>query len=328
MAKCDKLSLKAVFSRSLKSAQETAKLVEHGTPELYSADAGVGRTYHDLLLREDVQAVIVALPILSQPEYIEAALAAGKHVLAEKPVAPDVAAAKKLLAYYRGLKNQATLAVAENARFYPSFVYAREQARSLGRLTHFSIRVFSHMGPDNRFFHTEWRKTPGYQGGFLLDGGVHHAASSRFFLAGSEDAAEAVIAYSQQAQAHLPPIDTINAVIKTRSGASGSFQHSAGTNLRAFVWDLGYEKGTINVAGEKVTVTTTVQGGEDKETIKEFTRTSGVAEEVDAWAQGIADGKPNPAQSPEEALADLEFMEKIFQSGARDGAPQKYEFQL
>jgi predicted dehydrogenase len=111
--------------------------------------------------------------------------------------------------------------------------------------------------------------------------------------------------------------------VRTRSGASGAFQHSAGTNLKAFEWDIGYEKGTVKAAGETVTVTP----AEGEPVVKEFKRTTGVAEEVLAWAAGIAEGRPNPLQSPEEALADLEFLEKMFRSGEQGGAPQKYEFQ-
>lgn len=99
------LALKAVYSRSLKSAQ-----VLKANVDLYSDDAGAGKTYHDLLLREDIQAVIIALPILSQPEYIEAALAAGKHVLSEKPIAGDLKRAENLIKYYKSdkVKNKAT----------------------------------------------------------------------------------------------------------------------------------------------------------------------------------------------------------------------------
>lgn len=271
-----------------------------------------------------MQAVIIALPIVSQPEYIEAALAAGKHVLAEKPIAADVAAGKKLLDYYKKVSSEksVTLAIAENYRFYPSLTYAREQAARLGRVTHFSIKLFSLMGSDTKWYKTEWRQKPEYQGGFLLDGGVHYAAASRLFLSG-DSAADTVQAFTDQVQGHLPPIDTVNAIIKTKSGASGAFQHSAGTNMRAFEWDLGYEKGTIKVAGETVTVTP-IDG---EPTVKQFERVNGVAEEVAAWAQSIADSKPNQLQSPEEALADLEFLEKMFRSGEQNGAQQKYELQ-
>lgn len=179
------------------------------------------------------------------------------------------------------------------------------------------------MSADNKYFHTTWRNKPEYQGGFLLDGGVHHAATTRLFLSGDQSSADTVQAFTAQAQAHLPPIDTVNAIIKTKSGATGAYQHSAGSNLHAFEWDLGYEKGTIKIDGETITVTPV--GGE--KTVKEFERTSGVTEEVAAWAQSLVDGKPNPLQSPEEALADLEFLEKMFKSGDENGAQQKYEFQ-
>jgi predicted dehydrogenase len=45
--------------------------------------------------------VIVVLPITLQPTIIRQALAAGKAVLSEKPVAKDVAEGAKLIAEYR-----------------------------------------------------------------------------------------------------------------------------------------------------------------------------------------------------------------------------------
>lgn len=323
--KTPSLSLKAIFSRSLKSAEDTAALIKSGpAPELYSADAGSGRTYHDLLLREDVSAVIIALPILSQPEFIEAALAAGKHVLAEKPIAGSVAAGKKLLDYYTKISadKAVTLAIAENFRFTPLFIFARDAAAKLGRVTHFNIRVFSFIGSDGKYYKTPWRTEPGYQGGFLLDGGVHYAAASRLFLSG-DNAVASVRAFSDQVHPHLPPIDTINAILKTRSGATGSYQHSAGTQLSAFAWDIGFEGGTVKAEGDEVTVTP--KGGE--KTVKTFGRTSGVSEEVAAWAEALTSGTPNALQKPEEALADLEFLELMFRSGDKNGELQTYELQ-
>jgi predicted dehydrogenase len=54
-----------------------------------------------LLKREDVQGVIVVLPITAQPAVVRAALAAGKAVLSEKPVAADVREGARLVAEYR-----------------------------------------------------------------------------------------------------------------------------------------------------------------------------------------------------------------------------------
>ncbi|KAI5458894.1 oxidoreductase [Mariannaea sp. PMI_226] len=323
--KCASLSLKAIYSRSLKSAQDTAALyTEPGpAPELYSGDSDKDRDYDALLRRDDVSAVIIALPIISQPEYIKRALAAGKHVLAEKPLAKDVQTGKELIAYYKDISSSsnATFAVAENFRFTPSFVRAAALARQLGAVTHFSVRSFGLMAQDTKWYGTEWRRKPEYQGGFLLDGGVHQAAATRLLL-GADARPSTVSAATRQVQAHLPPIDTVNAVLETASGATGTFQLSCGSTLNTFDWDVACEKGSIKIRGETLTVT---QDG--KESVEKFERTTGVTEEVAAWAEGLVKGRPNELQSPEEALADLEFLEKMFVSGEQNGAVQKYEYQ-
>ena len=325
--KTDLLTLKAIFSRSLKSAKDLAGIAKDASAvELYSTDAGEGKAYKDLLAREDIDAVIIALPISSQPEYIEAALAAGKHVLAEKPIAPDVATAKKLIDFWKKTSgdNGVGFAIAENYRYIPAFDYALEKAKDMGKITHFNVRVLTLMDDQNRFFHTGWRMKPDFPGGFVLDGGVHFAAAARQFLRGDQ-AASSVSAHTAQIREHLPPMDSVHALVKLQSGAAGIFQHSCGSNLKGFEWSFGLEQGSIVMEPKKVVIS-----GPKSEVLetKEFPRTSGVSEEVAAWAGALRKGTPDPKQSPEEALADLEFLEKIFRSGEQDGASQKYELQL
>lgn len=140
------LSLKLIYSRSLKSAQSTSELLptSHGPVELYSEDSGPAKTYDHVLARSDIVGVIIALPIALQPRFIEAALKAGKHVLAEKPVGPDVETARKLIATYRAIaaKSNVFWAVAEQFRFLPKYVWGAEQARKLGKVIGFHFRVF------------------------------------------------------------------------------------------------------------------------------------------------------------------------------------------
>ncbi|KAF5679814.1 glucose-fructose oxidoreductase [Fusarium heterosporum] len=321
--KADDLVLKAIYSRSLKSVQETAALNtrSYQDPDLYSADSGPGKSFDDLLARDDIEAVIIALPIPSQPVHIRAALAAGKHVLAEKPLAPTVAEGKELIEYHRGLGGKATFSIAENFRFKPSFNYAASEAAKLGKLQHFGARVFFHMSSDSQWYGTAWRAKPEFQGGFLLDGGVHFTAATRQLL--TEPAVD-VSAFTAQVQPHLPPIDTVNAVIRVKSGVSGTYQQSCGAKMSTSTFQFEYEKGSVEVDGDKVTVTP----WDGEKTVKEFERTSGVTEEVEAWAKALAEGKPNKKQSAEEALADLEFLELMFDSGANGGEVRKYENQL
>ena len=93
------LTLSAIYSRSLKSAKSLAENISE--LDLYSDDAGTGKSLDDLLARLDIRAVIVALPILNQPVYVRKALLAGKHVLSEKPIAENMKEALEILQWYR-----------------------------------------------------------------------------------------------------------------------------------------------------------------------------------------------------------------------------------
>lgn len=223
-------------------------------------------------------------------------------------MAPDVETAKALIDTASAC--HVTCSIAENYRFIPKFQDPAEAARNMGKLGSFTVRASSLLEPENSWYSTGWRENPLYRGGPLLDGGVHYAAATRMFLQGDSRAVSATAA-THSAQKHLPPIDTVNAIIKTRSGASGTVQISIGSRLDAFEWYFGYEKGTVKLSGERVMVVP-VNG---TPTIRDYEPCSGVSEEIMAWAEGISLGVQNPAQSLWEAVADVEFLEMMFLSG-------------
>ena len=146
------LSLKAVYSRSLSSARDLD--LDSNNVDLYSEDAGTGKGYENLLKRSDVQAVIVALPIPAQPDYIREALRAGKHVLSEKPIAQDLETAKGLLDWYHQNidTKKVTWGVAENYRFFDSILFASEQVKNLGRVLGFNVRLQAMVNPGGEYF--------------------------------------------------------------------------------------------------------------------------------------------------------------------------------
>ncbi|KAJ4355536.1 uncharacterized protein N0V89_003553 [Didymosphaeria variabile] len=308
------LSLNAIYSRSLSSAKALA--AEAGDVELYSEDQE-GKGYDELLKRDDVQGVVIALPILVQPSYIKKALSAGKHVLAEKPIAKDVATASELITWYKSTISGPTFSIAENFRFLASFDYAAAQVSQLGRLLGFRMRVQNFVKPGGKYFETAWRKKPEYQGGFLLDGGVHFIAGTRVVLEGAGVKPVATSAFSTQLQEHLPPVDTVDATVKLSNGASGTMSMSFGTTFSGSEYVFAAEKGTVTVSRGKVTV---VRDG--KEESKEFPEEgNGVKQEIAAWGKALGEGKPDPRQSAEEALRDLQVLEALLQSGEKGGAP-------
>ncbi|WYZ44976.1 hypothetical protein EsH8_VIII_000292 [Colletotrichum jinshuiense] len=286
------LVLKAVFSRSITSAQSIADTVSNAV-ELYSDDTEKG--FEDLLKRSDISAVVISLPIANQPPYIKAALLAGKHVLSEKPVAENLEEARSLIHWYRTEIQGPTWAVAENWRFLKSYEFGAEQIKGLV---------------------TEWRRNPTHQGGYLLDGGVHYMAGLRYLLdAQPGNEIDTLVAFTNQIQDYLPPVDTADVILKTRSGVTGVFQISRGTTLRADEWTVACEEGWVKIENEKVTIS---RNGQVEVKILPNERT-GVPPEMRAWRASLSAGKLRPEQEPEAALADLELVELFLKSGQQGG---------
>jgi predicted dehydrogenase len=101
---------------------------------------------------------------------------------------------------------------------------------------------------------------------------------------------------------------------------------SFGTTWSGTEFSVACENGSVAVTGEKVEVRRGLQK-DGNCTVKEF-EGDNVKAEVKAWAESIANGKPNPYQSPEQALADLEILEKMLKSGEGNGKTESLQFQV
>lgn len=147
---------------------------------------------------------------------------------------------------------------------------------------------------------------------------MHFVAGMRLLL-GSEEPFVSVSAHTTQLQEHLPPVDTVDATLKTRSGVTGTISISFGTTFKANGYSVACEKGVLNIQRETVKI-----GDETKEISNERT---GVPPEVRAWGEAIMAGKIDSRQTPEEALADLELLEAMLKSGEQNGQPISLKYQ-
>ncbi|KAK5167727.1 uncharacterized protein LTR77_007426 [Saxophila tyrrhenica] len=332
---CPSLSLKAIYSRSLASAKSVSSSLSNPV-DLYSDDSE--KSYKDVLSRPDVQAVIIALPILVQPDFIKQALSAGKHVLAEKPLAPDVKAGKELVDWYH--KNvddkKVNFSVAEQFRYYAAYQHAAKQVSQLGKVQGVKVRMHTCIQKGMKYIETEWRKKPQHQGGFLLDGGVHFIAGMRVVLGGGGVKVDRLSANTALLQDYLPPVDTVDATLRLDNGSTGSFAVSFGTSFEGAEWTVACEKGTVSV--DRTIVKTKPKGGEEKvEDVKdevggtanqEHVPIGSVMPEVFAWAKSLKEGKWDAKQSAEEGLADLEILEALLKSGEKHGEPVTLKYQV
>ncbi|KAK1976607.1 hypothetical protein LZ30DRAFT_753377 [Colletotrichum cereale] len=220
------LTLRAVYSRSETTATATAALVTNSPRtqgrgiDVYfdSPSPSGGRSLDDLLARPDIAAVICCLPIPMQAGVVRKAVVTGKHVLSEKHIARDVATAKALSATAAAAAVPSPMvvvwAVAENFRFIDSVQCAALRVQDVGGdLVTFRPSFHNFIARDNKYFPTEWRKQPDFQGGFLLDGGV--------------------AAHSTLLEDQLVSADTVQAVAATENGRSGTISLSFRTRLKS-----------------------------------------------------------------------------------------------
>ena len=78
-----------------------------GLPAINASNMYQGsKAFEKLLQNKDVDAVLISSPCYTHPEFLEAAIQAGKHVYCEKPVALDVAGVKRAQNAAKGVANK------------------------------------------------------------------------------------------------------------------------------------------------------------------------------------------------------------------------------
>ena len=156
----------AIASRDLARAQAAA--AELGIPTAYGS-------YAELLADPDIDAVYNPLPNHLHVSLTLEAVAAGKHVLCEKPIGLNAADAERLLA----LPKDRHVMEAFMVRFHPQWLAAREAARSgeLGEVRAIQC-FFSYFNDDP----TNIRNILEIGGGGLMDVGCYPIVAGRFIF--------------------------------------------------------------------------------------------------------------------------------------------------
>lgn len=153
----------AVGSRDLKRAQTFA--AANGVPVAYSS-------YEALVADPEVDAIYVATPHSHHREHALLAIAAGKHVLIEKPITRNAAEAREIAVAAGGAKVFAMEAMW--TRFLPHMVTLREilDSGEIGEVIHVHAEhgQYFPFDPQHRLY------DPYLAGGALLDLGVYPLA--------------------------------------------------------------------------------------------------------------------------------------------------------
>lgn len=144
---------------------------QRATQAAAAAGAKVFSDAAELLGRRDVEAVIVSTPPQFHEEAVLAALAAGKHVLCEKPLSNSLEACARMVK--AADESGKTLATGFNQRYFPAIQFLKKALADgrIGRLDH--VRAFAgHEGLSQ--FRAPWEYDKNViGGGALMDAGIH-----------------------------------------------------------------------------------------------------------------------------------------------------------
>jgi predicted dehydrogenase len=193
--------------------------------------------YRDLLEREDIQAVTVAVPDQSHAELTSAFLRSGKHVLCEKPLALT---REDTLSIIRAADESGRMCmVGQICRFTPAFEKAKEiiDSGEIGEI-YYAESEYAH---DYMYLVDTWRADPKRHG--VIGGGCHAVDLLRWLVGDPTE----VFAYGTHKL--LPQVaydDATVAVIKFDGGVIGKVFVSTGCKRDYTMRTLIYgTKGTI-----------------------------------------------------------------------------------
>ena len=261
--------------------------------------------YRRVLEDPAVEAVLIALPIHLNYQAAKDSLAAGKHLLLEKPLAANLAEARSLVDFAAACSPVAM--VAENYRFGRPFQEVKRllDQGEAGRPYAVFCNSFSFMDRDNKYAKTAWRINHQYPGGFVTDGGVHYIAALRHWF-GPIIPRSAV---TQQTNPAIGKIDSLSLQFTASGGVSGIFNTYYSVNgyaERKFLI-LG-TAGTIILEGNKLTLKR--QGKKDQERIVKDD--GGFQAEWEDFYGAIREGKKT-LYPFSEGYADLEVIMKALE---------------
>lgn len=299
----------AIYSRTRASAETVADAIPYPVEIFTDIDA--------LVADASIEAVDVALPIPMLAGVVSKALAAGKHVISEKPIASTVAEAEALIAGSRSYGDRVWM-VGENWRYEEAFQAAAQMIRAgrIGQPLFCDLSLQLPVKADSPYSQSDWRHSGEVAGGFLLDGGVHHVAGLRVLLG----EIESVCALTAAHRAALPPADTMGAALRFASGVVGTYliSYAVGSDLGIDTVHIGGSEGSLRVSRGELLLQ---REGESER--QEFNVLISVREELAAFLAAVRDGAVH-RNSPQEALQDLAVVEAMLKS-AQTGSVQRVE---
>ncbi|MDA3812286.1 MAG: Gfo/Idh/MocA family oxidoreductase [Spirochaetaceae bacterium] len=231
----NRLEVLAVCNRSEGKAMAVAK-------ELDLPQSAVWTDWQKMIKEVNgLDAVLIALPITMNYPVSKACCEAGLSVICEKPAGKNVEEAEDT-GFFTS-KYNVTYLTAENYQYEPKFNKAAELVKkgTIGKLHSSNWNLLSFMDKNNKFNKTSWRAHNKYEGGYVLDGGVHFVHALQM-IAGP---VKSVFAHTASIEEDLGTMDSALTLLKHENNVISSLNMG---------WRSANDDGNLKLFGEKGTL--------------------------------------------------------------------------
>ncbi|TKC05985.1 Gfo/Idh/MocA family protein [Pedobacter frigoris] len=297
--KIENSSLVAVMRRDRLKAQDYA--VRHGVPKWYDNA--------DLLINDpEINAIYIATPPLQHEDYTIKALAAGKPVYVEKPMALNAAAAIRMKAASEeyGVK----LCIAHYRRAQPMFIKIKDllHEKAIGDVRFAQLQMLQPIASDViATSETSWRLNPAISGGGLFHDLAPHQLDLMVYFFGKPESFSG-LSLNQRGTGNADDMVVGQALFNNGVVFNGTWCFTVSPSNKTDLFEIIGSKGRINfqVFGNKVTL-------EIEGILKEF-----VFDPIEHVEQPMIEkvtnyflgGDENPC-SAEEAILSMKMMDSF-----------------
>lgn len=244
-----RMSLKHVPEIEITAAVDVDRT--HAETAAKESGAAVFTSLEAALASDTFDAVDLMLPHHLHEAAAVQCIAAGKHVLLEKPMAPTLDACERILTAARNAPT--VFMVAENAQYWPEIVIARDliTGGAIGDVITAHVHFF--FPPLAAFYGGErpWRMSKQLTGGGIcIDAGSHYIRPLRMWL-GEIDA---VVAAMEHPYRRMEGDSLVRALFRFRSGRVASFDVmiTEAPIARQDVFRITGSKGEILIGADEV----------------------------------------------------------------------------
>lgn len=262
----------------------------------------------DILAHPDINAVYLATPPSSHLEITLKAIAAGKNIYLEKPMALSAKEADTIVKALQ--KSKSKLSVAHYRRKLPAFLKVRDllARQAIGKVRFAEIKILQPSKPSLIAASEEnWRINPTISGGGYFHDLAPHQLDLMISFFGEINAAHS---FSANQGKLYKADDFINGIISFKNGVQFS-------GIWCFSTSEGDKKDQCNIYGTKGSISFSFFGDkvklklEDKTETFLFTQPPHVQQSmIEATVDYFLDQGPNPC-TPEEGLLVMELMDRL-----------------